>query len=134
MTKLPETISKFVTVFGGEVVDGSNQTKSYVMGGRRAGRTTASLIRGIGYATESADGAVVIDHHTSTLRQAEHNAQLARKLIAMMELDGYTVSVISLSNLAGLYPIMVGNRQELNQYCVHIKFNPIKEVFYDLRK
>ncbi|APW79723.1 hypothetical protein HOR53_gp32 [Pectobacterium phage PP99] len=135
MTKLPETISKFFVVFSGEEVsDNTMKTARYIMAGRRSGRTTASIIRGIGFATESSDGALIIDHHTSTLHQAEHNADIARKLISAMNLSGYEVAVKSLYNLQGLHPYIVGERSGYNQFCVHITFNPIVEVNYDLRK
>lgn len=135
MTKLPQTISKYISVFSGEEVsDNCKRTASFIMTGRRSGRTTSLLLRGLGIAVESRDGAIVVDHHTTTMRQAEHNAAIAREIISALGFGGYKVTVKRFSDLIGIFPIVVGSVSEPDLFCVHIEFYPIVEVHYDLRK
>lgn len=140
MTKLPETISKKVNVFNGCELG----TYPLSQPKRCVGGTTAVALSVIGEAQlHGASVGFDFDNYENSKGKAAaaHLMSNIEKLIKKLGFSGFTVKIKKVVDCRGLrgfdYHSITGRFKPFeleSAYCVYVTFDPIVEVFYDLRK
>lgn len=138
MTKLPETISKRVSVFSGKSEDEAMRH------GRCVGGTTTVALSLLAVAqSKGAAFSFDFDNYENSRRKtaASHLMSHCQEIVDKLGYRGFTFRVCNLEGTRGLVGLDHGrihcSYSHLNpyeSYGVLVTFNPIVEVHYDLRK
>ncbi len=141
MTKLPETISKKINVFNGCEV---GTIPKFQPVNRCVGGTTAVALSVLGEAQlRGASIGFDFDNYEESkgMIAATHLMSNIEGLIKKLGFRGFTVKVKKVTDCRGLrgfdYHSIACRFKPFeleSAYCVYVTFDPIVEVFYDLRK